>query len=194
MRLIVGITGATGAIYGVRLLRHLRARGGVHSHLVVSNAGWLSLKAELDLDRRAVEGLADTVHPIGDVAASIASGSFATGGMVVAPCSMNSLGAIAHGLSDNLLTRAADVCLKERRRLVLLVREAPLTLAHLRNMSLVAEMGGTIFPPVPAFYQRPRTLDEMVDHTLGRVLDQVGIAHDLVPSWQGWPPRRDDSA
>ncbi len=194
MRLIVGITGATGAIYGVRLLRHLRARGGVHSHLVVSNAGWLSLKAELDLDRRAVEGLADTLHPIGDVAASIASGSFATGGMVVAPCSMNSLGAIAHGLSDNLLTRAADVCLKERRRLVLLVREAPLTLAHLRNMSLVAEMGGTIFPPVPAFYQRPRTLDEMVDHTLGRVLDQFGIAHDLVPSWQGWPPRRDDSA
>lgn len=194
MRLIVGITGATGAIYGVRLLRHLRARGGVHSHLVVSNAGWLSLKAELDLDRRAVEGLADTLHPIGDVAASIASGSFATGGMVVAPCSMNSLGAIAHGLSDNLLTRAADVCLKERRRLVLLVREAPLTLAHLRNMSLVAEMGGTIFPPVPAFYQRPRTLDEMVDHTLGRVLDQVGIAHDLVPSWQGWPPRSADSA
>lgn len=193
MRLIIGITGATGAIYGVRLLRHLRERGGVHTHLVVSSAGWLSVKAELDLDRRAVEGLADTVHPIGDVAASIASGSFATGGMVVAPCSMNSLGAIAHGLSDNLLTRAADVCLKERRRLVLLVREAPLTLAHLRNMSLVAEMGGSIFPPVPAFYQRPRTLDEMVDHTLGRVLDQFGITHDLAPSWQGWPPASDKS-
>ena len=187
MRLIVGITGATGAVYGVRLLEHLRRLGGVHTHLVESAAGWLSVKAELDLTRREVELLADEAHPIGDVAASIASGSFRTDGMVVAPCSMKSLAAIAHGLSDNLLTRAADVCLKERRRLVLLAREAPLNLAHLRNMTAVAEMGGTIFPPLPAFYQRPQSITEMVDHTLGRVLEQFGIAHDLAPSWQGWP-------
>ena len=186
-RLIIGLTGATGAIYAVRLLQHLRRLGGVHTHLVVSSAGWLSVKAELDLTRREVEALADDTHPIGDVAASIASGSFATAGMVVAPCSMKSLAAIAHGLSDNLLTRAADVCLKERRRLVLLVREAPLNLAHLRNMTAVAEMGGIIFPPVPAFYQRPQSLEQMVDHTLGRVLEQFGIAHDLAPQWQGWP-------
>ncbi|OZB42812.1 MAG: 3-octaprenyl-4-hydroxybenzoate carboxy-lyase, partial [Thiomonas sp. 13-66-29] len=175
MRLIVGITGATGAVYGVRLLEHLRRLGGVHTHLVVSAAGWLSVKAELDLSRREVELLADETHPIGDVAASIASGSFRTDGMVVAPCSMKSLAAIAIGLSDNLLTRAADVCLKERRRLVLLAREAPLNLAHLRNMTAVAEMGGTIFPPLPAFYQRPQSVTEMVDHTLGRVLEQFGI-------------------
>jgi 4-hydroxy-3-polyprenylbenzoate decarboxylase len=187
MRLIVGISGATGAVYGVRLLQQLRRLGGVETHLVVSSAGWLSLKAELELGRREVEALADHVHPIGDVAAGIASGSFASAGMVVAPCSMRSLAAIAHGLSDNLLTRAADVCLKERRRLVLMVRETPLHLAHLRNMTLVAEMGGTIFPPLPAFYQRPRGLDEMVDHTLGRVLDQFGIEHDLCPPWTGWP-------
>ncbi|SBP87144.1 UbiX family flavin prenyltransferase [Thiomonas delicata] len=187
MRLIVGITGATGAVYGVRLLEHLRRLGGVHTHLVVSAAGWLSVKAELDLSRREVELLADETHPIGDVAASIASGSFRTDGMVVAPCSMKSLAAIAIGLSDNLLTRAADVCLKERRRLVLLAREAPLNLAHLRNMTAVAEMGGTIFPPLPAFYQRPQSVTEMVDHTLGRVLEQFGIAHDLAPPWQGWP-------
>lgn len=187
MRLIVGITGATGAVYGVRLLEHLRRLGGVHTHLVVSAAGWLSVKAELDLTRREVELLADECHPIGDVAASIASGSFQTDGMVVAPCSMKSLAAIAIGLSDNLLTRAADVCLKERRRLVLLAREAPLNLAHLRNMTAVAEMGGTIFPPLPAFYQRPQSITEMVDHTLGRVLEQFGIAHDLAPAWQGWP-------
>ena len=187
MRLIVGITGATGAVYGVRLLEHLRRLGGVHTHLVVSAAGWLSVKAELDLSRREVELFADETHPIGDVAASIASGSFRTDGMVVAPCSMKSLAAIAHGLSDNLLTRAADVCLKERRRLVLLAREAPLNLAHLRNMTAVAEMGGTIFPPLPAFYQRPQSITEMVDHTLGRVLEQFGIGHDLAPPWQGWP-------
>ena len=136
-RLIVGITGATGAVYGVRLLRHLRRLGGVRTHLVVSAAGWLSIRAETDLERRDVEALADELHPIGDVAASIASGSFATLGMVVAPCSMKTLAAVAHGLSDNLLSRAADVCLKERRRLVLLARETPLNLAHLRNMTLV---------------------------------------------------------
>jgi len=186
-RLIVGITGATGAVYGVRLLQHLRRLGGVRSHLVVSPAGWMSIRAETELERRDVEALADEVHPIGDVAASIASGSFATLGMVVAPCSMKTLAAVAHGLSDNLLSRAADVCLKERRRLVLLARETPLNLAHLRNMTLVTEMGGVVMPPLPALYLRPRSLEEMVDHTLGRVLEQFGLAHDLAPAWTGWP-------
>ena len=188
MRLTVGITGATGAVYGVRLLQLLRSLD-VRTDLVVSAAGWLSIKAELDLDRRAVEALADRTHPIGDVAASIASGSFASDGMIVAPCSMNTLGAIAHALSDNLLTRAADVCLKERRRLLLMVRETPLNLAHLRNMTAVTEMGGIVFPPLPAFYQRPQSVEQMVDHTLARVLDQFGIAHQLAPPWTGWPPR-----
>lgn len=187
MRLIVGITGATGAIHGVRLLRHLRRLGGVQTHLVVSAAGWLSIRAELDMGRAEVEALADVVHPIGDVAASIASGSFATAGMVVAPCSMKSLAAIAHGLSDNLLSRAADVCLKERRRVVLLARETPLNLAHLRNMTLATEMGAMIMPPLPAFYLRPTSIEQMVDHGLGRVLDQFGIAHDLCPEWTGMP-------
>ena len=189
-RLIVGITGATGAVYGVRLLQHLRRLGGVRSHLVVSSAGWMSIRAETELERRDVEALADEVHPVGDVAASIASGSFATLGMVVAPCSMKTLAAVAHGLSDNLLSRAADVCLKERRRLVLLARETPLNLAHLRNMTLVTEMGGVVMPPLPALYLRPRSLDEMVDHTLGRVFEQFGLAHDLAPAWAGWPAPR----
>ena len=190
-RLIVGITGATGALYGVRLLEHLRRLGGLHTHLVVSPAGWMSIRAETGLERRAVEALADETHPIGDVAASIASGSFATLGMVVAPCSMKSLAAVAHGLSDNLLSRAADVCLKERRRLVLLARETPLNLAHLRNMTLVTEMGGVVMPPLPALYLRPRSIDEMIDHTVGRVLEQFGIEHDLAPAWQGWPKPAD---
>ncbi len=186
-RLIVGITGATGAAYGVRLLQQLRRLGGVHAHLVVSSAGWLSLRAETGLERRDLEALADESHPIGDVAASIASGSFATLGMVVAPCSMKTLAAVAHGLSDNLLSRAADVCLKERRRLVLLARETPLNLAHLRNMTLVTEMGGVIMPPLPALYLRPTSIEQMVDHTLGRVLEQFGLEHDLAPAWSGWP-------
>ena len=192
-RLIVGITGATGAAYGVRLLQQLRRLGGVHTHLVVSSAGWLSLRAETGLERRELEALADEAHPIGDVAASIASGSFATLGMVVAPCSMKTLAAVAHGLSDNLLSRAADVCLKERRRLVLLARETPLNLAHLRNMTLVTEMGGVVMPPLPALYLQPRSIDEMIDHTVGRVLEQFGIEHDLATAWQGWPKPADGS-
>ncbi len=186
-RLVVGITGATGAVYGVRLLQQLRRLGGIHTHLVVSAAGWLSLRAETGLHRRQVEELADEVHAIGDVAASIASGSFPGIGMVVAPCSMKTLASIALGLSDNLLARAADVCLKERRRLVLLARETPLNLAHLRNMTLVTEMGGVVMPPLPALYLRPRSIEEMVDHGLGRVLDQFGLEHDLAPRWTGWP-------
>ena len=184
-RLIVAITGATGAIYGVRLLEHLRKHGQVETHLMVSEAGVLNLHQELDMRRKDVEALADVVHNVRDVGACIASGSFASTGMVVAPCSMKTLAAVAHGLSDNLITRAADVVLKERRRLVLMVRETPFNLAHLRNMTAVTEMGGVIFPPLPAFYQRPASMEEMVDHTLGRVLDMFGISMQLTPEWQG---------
>ncbi|MDR6584756.1 3-octaprenyl-4-hydroxybenzoate carboxy-lyase [Herbaspirillum sp. BH-1] len=184
-RLIVAITGATGAIYGVRLLEHLRKHGQVETHLMISEAGVLNLHQELDMRRKEVEALADVVHHVRDVGACIASGSFASTGMVVAPCSMKTLAAVAHGLSDNLITRAADVVLKERRRLVLMVRETPFNLAHLRNMTAVTEMGGVIFPPLPGFYQRPASMEEMVDHTLGRVLDMFGISMQLTPEWQG---------
>lgn len=187
-RVVVGIAGASGAVYGVRLLQALRAIGGTESHLVVSDAGWRTLRHELDLDRPAVEALADVVHAQDNVGASIASGSFAAHGMVVAPCSMRTLAAIAHGLADNLLTRAADVALKERRRLVLMVRESPLHLVHLRNMATVTEMGAIVCPPMPAFYQRPTTVDEIVHHSVARALDLLGIDHALAPRWQGLAP------
>jgi 4-hydroxy-3-polyprenylbenzoate decarboxylase len=184
-RLIVAITGASGAIYGVRLLEHLRALRAVESHLLLSPAGVLNVFQELGRNRADIEALADVVHSVGDIGASIASGSFKTEGMIIAPCSMKSLAAVALGLADNLIARAADVCLKERRRLVLLVRETPLNLAHIRNMEAVTLMGGVIFPPVPAFYQRPRTIEEMVDQTVARVLDQFDIAHALAAPWAG---------
>jgi 4-hydroxy-3-polyprenylbenzoate decarboxylase len=184
-RLIVAITGATGAIYGVQLLRRLRELPGIETHLLLSSAGVLNVYQELDMKRGDVEALAHVVHNVNDIGASVASGSFATAGMVVAPCSMKTLGAIANGLADNLIARAADVCLKERRRVVLLARETPLNLAHIRNMEAVTLMGGVIFPPVPAFYQRPGSLEEMVDHTLARVLDLFDIEHDLAPRWSG---------
>lgn len=184
-RLIVAITGATGAVYGVRLLQVLRELPGIESHLLISDAGVLNIHQELDLGRKEVEALAHVVHNVRDVGAAIASGSFQSDGMVIAPCSMKSLAAIAHGLSDNLIARAADVVLKERRRLVLMVRETPFNLAHLRNMTAVTEMGGIIFPPLPGFYHKPQSIEEMVDHTLGRVLDLFAINHALAPRWQG---------
>ena len=184
-RLIVAITGASGALYGVRLLQALRERADVQTHLLLSEAGVLNLHQELGMNRREAEALADVAHNIRDIGASIASGSFQSDGMIIAPCSMKTLAAIAHGLSDNLISRAADVVLKERRRLVLMVRETPFNLAHLRNMTAVTEMGGIVFPPLPAFYHRPQNIEEMVDHTLGRVLDLYGIAHELAPRWQG---------
>jgi flavin prenyltransferase len=184
-RLVVAITGATGAIYGVRLLQQLAATPGVQTHLVVSDAAALTLHQEAGLQRRDVEALAHVVHRNRDVGASIASGSFQTDGMVVAPCSMKTLASVAHGLSDNLIARAADVMLKERRRLVLMVRETPFNLAHLRNMTAVTEMGGIVFPPLPSFYHRPATIDEMVDHTVSRVLDLFGVEHALAPRWGG---------
>ncbi|RPH67630.1 MAG: UbiX family flavin prenyltransferase [Burkholderiales bacterium] len=184
-RLIVAITGATGALYGVRLLELLRATPGIETHLLVTPAGWMNVDQELQRPRRDVESLAQVVHSVRDVGASIASGSFQTDGMIVAPCSMKTLAGIAHGLSDNLVTRAADVVLKERRRLVLMAREAPLNLAHLRNMAAVTEMGGIVFPPLPAFYQRPQSIDDLIDHTCARVLDLFGIEHQLAPRWGG---------
>jgi len=184
-RLIIAITGASGAVFGVQLLRRLRGRADIETHLLLSPAGAINAYQELDLKRSDVEALADVVHSVNDVSATIASGSFATAGMVVAPCSMKTLAAIAHAYADTLIARAADVCLKERRPLVLLAREAPLNLAHIRNMEAVTLMGGIIFPPVPALYQRPKNLEEMVDHTLARVLDLMNIEHTLAPRWQG---------
>jgi 4-hydroxy-3-polyprenylbenzoate decarboxylase len=184
-RLIIAITGATGAVYGVRLLETLRRLGGVETHLLISSAGWLNIQHELHLSKEDLHGLADVVHSVRDVGASIASGSFSTDGMIVAPCSMKTLASVANGLSDNLITRAADVTLKERRRLVLMVRETPFNLAHLRNMTAVTEMGGIIFPPLPAFYSQPASIDEMVDHTVARVLDLFALGPALAPAWPG---------
>ena len=183
-RAIVGVTGATGAIYAVRLLERLK-QTGCETHLVVSPAGVLSAHHELGLDRSAIEALADVAYNPGDVGAAIASGSFATDAMVVAPCSMKTLASVALGLSDNLLTRAADVTLKERRRLVLMIRETPLNLAHLRNMCSVTEMGGVIFPPLPAFYHRPQSIAELVDDTVERVLGLIGIEGAAPIAWSG---------
>ena len=183
-RLIVAITGASGTIYGTRLLTHLRG-AGVETHLVLSSAGVLNAHHEMGLRRAAIEQLADVVHPVTDLGASIASGSFDCSGMVVAPCSVKTLAAVAHGFGDNLIARAADVCLKERRRLVLLVREAPLNLAHIRAMEAVTLMGGVVFPPVPAFYLRPASIEALVDCTLARVLDLFGIEHSIAPRWHG---------
>jgi 4-hydroxy-3-polyprenylbenzoate decarboxylase len=184
-RIVVAITGATGAVYGVRLLERLRAIPGVETHLVISDAATLTLHQEVGLQRRDVEALAHVVHKNREIGASIASGSFQTDGMVIAPCSMKTLAAVALGLSDNLIARAADVILKERRRLVLMVRETPFNLAHLRNMTAVTEMGGIVFPPLPGFYNKPATIDEMVDHTVARVVDLLGIENDLAPRWAG---------
>jgi 4-hydroxy-3-polyprenylbenzoate decarboxylase len=183
-RLVVGISGASGAVYGVRLLDRARLLG-VETHLVASAAGVLNVHHELGLDRKSLEAHADHAHAPGDVGACVASGSFDTAAMVVAPCSMRTLAAVAHGLSDNLLTRAADVTLKERRRLLLMVRETPFNLAHLRNMTAATEMGAIIFPPLPAFYHRPASIDEMVDETVERVLALLGLAGSAPRQWQG---------
>ncbi|MHB1113780.1 MAG: UbiX family flavin prenyltransferase [Acidovorax defluvii] len=184
-RIIVAISGASGAVYGARLLQVLRGLPGIETHLVVSDAGWRNLQHELGMERPAAQALAHQVHDVNNVGAAIASGSFQCHAMVVAPCSMRTLAAIAHGLADNLLTRAADVMLKERRRLVLMVRETPLHLAHLRNMVAVTEMGGIVYPPLPAFYLRPQTVEDVVNHSVARVLDLIDVDHQLAPRWQG---------
>ena len=184
-RLIVAVTGATGAVYGVRLLETLRSCAGWESHLVLSEAGVLNAWHELGMKRAAIERLADVAYSPKDIGAAIASGSFLTEGMVIAPCSMKTLAAVAHAHADDLVARAADVVLKERRRLVVLPRETPLNLAHLRNMVAVTEMGGVVFPPVPAFYARPTSIQQLVDHTVGRVLDLFGIRVAKLARWRG---------
>jgi 4-hydroxy-3-polyprenylbenzoate decarboxylase len=185
-RVVIGMTGATGAIYGVRLLEVLRNLGGWETHLIVSSAGALNIRHELNMKRSEVQALADVVHDVDDVGASIASGAFKTEGMIIAPCSMKTLAAVAHGFSDNLISRTADVTLKERRRLVVVPRETPLNLAHIRNMAAVTEMGGIIFPPLPAFYGKAKTLSELIDETVGRILGLFGIEDvGLFAPWEG---------
>ena len=186
-RLIVGISGASGAIYGVRLLQVLRDVAGVETHLVMSQAARQTLSLETDLSLRDVQALADVVHDARDIAASISSGSFKTAGMVILPCSIKTLSGIVNSYSDTLVTRAADVVLKERRPLVLCVRETPLHLGHLRLMTQAAELGAVIMPPVPAFYHRPQTLDDVINQTVNRVLDQfdIDLPEDLFTRWQG---------
>lgn len=181
-RIIIGISGSSGIIYGIRLLEELR-KLALETHLVVTKAGQLTRAYETDLQLAELKSLASVYHRCSDIAAPIASGSFKTLGMIVAPCSMNTLGEVAQGLSSNLLTRAADVVLKERRRLVLIPRETPLSLIHLQNMVTVTQAGGIIYPPMPAFYQKPKSIQELVDDTVGRVLDLFDLKNDLVKRW-----------
>jgi len=185
--LLIGITGASGVIYGIRMLEALRSLG-VESHAMISRSAEITLASETSLKLADLHKLADHVHPVADISALPASGSFRTRGMVIAPCSVRTMSEIATGVTSSLLTRAADVTLKERRRLVLMVRETPLHTGHLRTMTALSEMGAVIAPPVPAFYTQPASLDEMVDHTIGRVLDLFDLDHDGVKRWSG--PRR----
>jgi 4-hydroxy-3-polyprenylbenzoate decarboxylase len=187
-RLIIGISGATGIIYGVRTLKAARALS-IETHLVVTKAAERTLAYETDMTVHELRKLADHVYPDADIGAPIASGSFPTMGMVVAPCSVHSLAGIAHSTTDRLLTRAADVCLKERRRLVLLFREAPLHAGQIRAMAAATENGAIVFPPVPAFYDRPSSVEDIVDHTVGRVMDLFGLDAGLVHRWTGNVPR-----
>jgi 4-hydroxy-3-polyprenylbenzoate decarboxylase len=183
-RLVIGISGASGAIYGVRLLSKARELG-LETHLVMSNSAKLAASLEGSLTAPEVEALADFAYPSGDLGASIASGSFKTLGMIVAPCSIKSLSEIAYGVTSSLLTRAADVTLKERRRLVLMVRETPLHLGHLRSMTAATEAGAIIMPPAPAFYAKPQSVDDIVNHTVGRALDLFGLDMPGTPRWTG---------
>lgn len=185
-RLVVGITGASGVVYGIRLLEALK-QIGIESHLVLTRAAEMTIGYETDRTARDVRALADRVYQIGDVGAAISSGSFQTLGMAVVPCSMKTLAEIACGVTGTLLSRAADVTLKERRRLVLVPRETPLHLGHIRNMAAVTEMGAIVAPPMPAFYAMPQTLDDLIDHTVGRVLDLFGLDAGLVKRWSGGP-------
>jgi len=188
-RLIIGISGASGAIYGVRLLQVLKPLP-VETHLVMSKAAEMTLAYETEFKAKDVRALADRWYPVTDLGAAISSGSFQTLGMIVAPCSVRSMAEIATGVTSNLLTRAADVVLKERRRLVLMLRESPLHTGHLRNLALLSEMGAIIAPPLPAFYTRPQSVAEIVDHSVGRVLDLMGIESGLVKRWGETAPRQ----
>ena len=185
-RIIIAMTGATGAIYGYRMLAILKEMPDFETHLIISDAGVLNIKHELELKRKDLYALADVSHDINDIAACVASGAFKTEAMIIAPCSMKTLAAIAHGFGDNLISRAADVSLKERRRLVVVPRETPLNLVHIRNMGLVTEMGGIIFPPLPAFYGKAKTLAQLIDESVGRILETAGIQTEgLYQPWEG---------
>jgi len=189
-RLVVGITGASGSIYGIRLLEVLRTTSDVELHLVISAAGKRTLVEETDYTVAEVEALAHHHYDVKDIGATLASGSFRTAGMVIAPCSIKTAGAIAACYSDGLIARAADVTLKEGRPLILMVRETPLHLGHLRVLTALAEMGAVVLPPVPAFYHRPKALDDIVNHTVARVLDRLSLPHTLAAEWPGTTPRR----
>jgi 4-hydroxy-3-polyprenylbenzoate decarboxylase len=184
-RIVIGVSGASGVIYGVRLLEVLKEIEGVESHLVLSRGARTTLSLETSLSAQDVEGLADCVHAPENLAAPLSSGSFRTEGMIIAPCSMKSLSMIALSLNDNLLVRAADVTLKEKRKLVVIPRETPLHLGHLRAMISITEMGGVILPPAPSFYHRPRTIEDIIDQTVGKALDQFGLEHQLFDRWAG---------
>lgn len=184
MKLIVGISGATGAIYGIRLLEVLRELG-VDTHLILSDAGKKTIQLETTYDLEEIESMASEIHALNNIGASVASGSFQTGGMIIAPCSIKSLSAIAHSYNENLLIRAADVALKEKRKLVLVVRETPLHEGHLELMAAVARRGGIILPPMPAFYNLPQSIGDIVNQTVGKVLDQFDLEHSLYHRWDG---------
>jgi flavin prenyltransferase len=185
LKLLIGINGATGVIYGIRLLQVLSEIQDLETHLVISSAGEQTIEIETAFKAGEVKALANHSYAIDDIGAPLASGSFQNDGMIIAPCSMKTLSALAASYADNLITRAADVTLKERRRLVLLVRETPLHLGHLRNMVSVTEMGAIVMPPVPAFYHEPKTIQDIVDHTVGKVLDLFQIKHTLYRRWPG---------
>jgi flavin prenyltransferase len=185
LRLLIGMNGATGVIYGIRLLQVLSGMKDIETHLVISPAGEKTIELETQFKAQEVKALADFCYPFDDIGARLASGSFRRDGMIIAPCSMKTLSALAHAYADNLLTRAADVTLKERGKLVLLVRETPLHLGHLRNMVSVTEMGGIVMPPLPAFYHMPKTIQDVVDHTVGKALDLFNIEHNLFRRWSG---------
>jgi 4-hydroxy-3-polyprenylbenzoate decarboxylase len=185
MLLIIGITGASGAIYGIRLLDVLSNSKEVETHLIISEAGEKMIKHETDWELERVKALANVCYDINDIGAELSSGSYKRDGMVIAPCSMKTLSALANSYADNLITRAADTTLKERKRLVLLARETPLHLGHLRNMVKLTEMGAVILPPVPAFYHKPQSIQDIIDYTIGRVLDMFDIEHNLFTRWKG---------
>ena len=191
MKLIIGITGASGVIYGIRLLELLSKNEAIETHLIISEAGEMNIGYETDWKIEDVKAMASFCYRINDISARIASGSFKTEGMIIAPCTVKTMSALANSYADNLLTRAGDVTLKERRKLVLLVRETPLHLGHIRSMEKLAEMGAIIMPPVPAFYHRPRTIQDIIDHTIGKALDIFGIEHNLFERWSGLPAEED---
>ena len=185
MLLVVGITGASGVIYGIRLLEVLTNNPDVETHLIISETGEAIIKHETEWEIARVKSLADVCYDINDIGSRLSSGSFRRDGMVIAPCSMKTLSSVANSYTDNLIARSADITLKERKPLVLLARETPLHLGHLRNMVKLTEMGAIVFPPVPAFYHKPQKISDLIDYTVGRILDMFNIKHDLLPRWQG---------